>query len=82
MRFYEFGLTEEKVFPIASLMPTDTKRGRLRRELSRSIAQKNTSLEPTDDDLAIAFMRYCQAQNAIDDEAESTGDYQSTQFAG
>ena len=46
----------------AALEPTDVTRGRMRRELAKRIAQSQAQVQPTEDDLAIAFMRACQAQ--------------------
>ena len=64
------------------LEPTDVTRGRMRRELAKKIAQSQAQVQPTEDDLAIAFMRACQAQNAVDDAAQQTGDYRPKRFNG
>ena len=54
----------------------------MRRELAKKIAQSQAQVQPTEDDLAIAFMRACQAQNAVDDAAQQTGDYRPKRFNG
>ena len=66
----------------AALEPTDVTRGRMRRELAKKIAQSQAQVQPTSDDLAIAFTRACQAQNAVDDAAQQTGDYRPKRFNG
>ena len=66
----------------AALEPTDVTRGRMRRELAKKIAQSQTQIQPTGDDLAIAFTRACQAKNAVDDAAQQTGDYRAKRFKG
>lgn len=67
--------------PVA-LEPTDVARGRMRRELAKKIAQSQAQMEPTNDDLAIAFTRACQAQNAVDDAAAQSGNYRAKRFNG
>lgn len=67
--------------PVA-LEPTDVARGRMRRELAKKIAQSQAQIQPTSDDLAIAFTHACQAKNAIDDAAQKTGDYHTKRFNG
>jgi len=67
--------------PVA-LEPTDATRGRMRCNLAKKIAKSQAQVQPTQDDLAIAFMRACQAQNAVDDTAQQTGDYRAKRFNG
>ena len=66
----------------AAIVPTDTARGRMRRNLAKKIAQSQAQIQPTGDDLAIAFTRACQAKNAVDDAAQQTGDYRPKRFNG
>ena len=66
----------------AALEPTDVTRGRMRRELAKKIALSQAQIQPTGDDLAIAFTRACQAKNAVDDAAQQTGDYRPKRFNG
>ena len=66
----------------AALEPTDVTRGRMRRELAKKIAQSQAQVQPTGDDLAIAFTRACQARNAVDDAAQQNGDYRAKRFKG
>ena len=72
---------QKKRQPVA-IEPADAARGRMRREMAKNIAKSRTHVQPTEDDLAIAFMRACQAQNAVDDAAEQTGDYRAKPFNG
>lgn len=90
MRFSEFapqnsttqGNTTAQQPQPAAIVPTDTARGKLRRNLAKKIAKSQTQIQPTSDDLAIAFTRACQAKNAVDDAAQQTGDYRAKRFNG
>ncbi len=72
---------QQKRQPVA-IEPADAARGRMRREMAKNIAKSRTHVQPTEDDVAIAFMRACQAQNAVDDAAEQSGDYRPRRFNG
>lgn len=72
---------QQKRQPVA-IEPTDVARGRMRREMAKKIAQSQAQIQPTDDDRMIAFMRACQAKNAVDDNAQHTGDYRAKRFNG
>jgi hypothetical protein len=68
--------------PVA-LEPTEVTQGRMRREMAKKIAKSRAqNIQPTGDDLAIAFTRACQAQNAVDDAAAQSGDYRKKHFNG
>ena len=64
------------------LEPMDVVRGKMRRKLAQDIAKSQAQLQPTSDDLAIAFTRACQARNAVDDAAQQNGDYRAKRFNG
>lgn len=78
MRFYEFAPTKQPSTKPAPVVATDVKGGRMR----RAIAQSATKMTPSDDDLAIAFTPYGQAQRAADQASKQQGAYKAKPFTG
>ena len=72
MKIFEIAPADAPIPAATQLVPDQLKRERMRNQLAMQTAASSNDVQPTTDDLAIAFSRYCQAQNAVNRQYEKS----------